>query len=125
MGSSFVLALALALRSGSSRRGCRARVRRGDQSVLLRRRLDADLLAGAGADPGLRGRAGLAAGGRNRGGGTAISPTGLRHLVLPVATLTLASIGGYTRYIRAAMREALAPGPHPHGARQGRGRDAA
>jgi peptide/nickel transport system permease protein len=32
----------------------------------------------------------------------------LSHLVLPVATLTLASIGGYTRYIRAAMREALA-----------------
>jgi peptide/nickel transport system permease protein len=32
----------------------------------------------------------------------------LRHLVLPVATLTLASIGFYTRYVRAAMREALA-----------------
>ena len=32
----------------------------------------------------------------------------LHHLVLPVATLTLASIGGYTRYVRAAMREALA-----------------
>jgi peptide/nickel transport system permease protein len=32
----------------------------------------------------------------------------LRHLVLPVATLTLASLGGYTRYVRAAMREALA-----------------
>src|SRR5207248_11421284 len=31
----------------------------------------------------------------------------LSHLVLPVATLTLASIGGYTRYVRAAMREAL------------------
>ena len=31
-----------------------------------------------------------------------------RHLVLPVATLTLASVGGYTRYMRAAMREALA-----------------
>ena len=31
----------------------------------------------------------------------------LRHLVLPVATLTLASIGGYTRYVRAAMRDAL------------------
>ncbi|HVH78216.1 MAG TPA: ABC transporter permease, partial [Stellaceae bacterium] len=31
----------------------------------------------------------------------------LRHLVLPVATLTIASAGGYTRYIRAAMREAL------------------
>ncbi|HEX3861563.1 MAG TPA: ABC transporter permease [Stellaceae bacterium] len=32
----------------------------------------------------------------------------LRHLILPVATLTLANLGGYTRYIRAAMREALA-----------------
>jgi peptide/nickel transport system permease protein len=32
----------------------------------------------------------------------------LRHLVLPVATLSLTSIGGYTRYVRAAMREALA-----------------
>jgi peptide/nickel transport system permease protein len=32
----------------------------------------------------------------------------LRHLALPVATLTLASVGGYTRYMRAAMREALA-----------------
>jgi peptide/nickel transport system permease protein len=31
----------------------------------------------------------------------------LRHLALPVATLTLASVGGYTRYMRAAMREAL------------------
>jgi peptide/nickel transport system permease protein len=30
-----------------------------------------------------------------------------QHLVLPVATLTLASLGGYTRYVRAAMREAL------------------
>jgi peptide/nickel transport system permease protein len=32
----------------------------------------------------------------------------LRHLVLPVAALSLTSIGGYTRYVRAAMREALA-----------------
>jgi peptide/nickel transport system permease protein len=32
----------------------------------------------------------------------------LAHLVLPVTTLTLASAGGYTRYVRAAMREALA-----------------
>jgi peptide/nickel transport system permease protein len=31
----------------------------------------------------------------------------LQHLVLPVATLTLASIGGYTRFMRAAMAEAL------------------
>jgi peptide/nickel transport system permease protein len=32
----------------------------------------------------------------------------LQHLALPVATLSLASVGGYTRYVRAAMREALA-----------------
>ena len=32
----------------------------------------------------------------------------LRHLVLPVATLAIANLGGYTRYIRAAMRDALA-----------------
>lgn len=32
----------------------------------------------------------------------------LAHLALPVLTLTLASVGGYTRYVRAAMREALA-----------------
>ena len=32
----------------------------------------------------------------------------LRHLALPVATLTLGSLGFYTRYVRAAMREALA-----------------
>jgi peptide/nickel transport system permease protein len=32
----------------------------------------------------------------------------LRHLVLPALTLTLASTGGYTRYVRAAMRETLA-----------------
>ncbi len=29
------------------------------------------------------------------------------HLVLPVATLTIAGIAGYTRYVRSAMREAL------------------
>ncbi len=31
-----------------------------------------------------------------------------RFLVLPVMTLTLASLGGYTRYMRAAMGEAMA-----------------
>jgi peptide/nickel transport system permease protein len=31
----------------------------------------------------------------------------LRHLILPVATLTIANMGGYTRYVRAAMRDAL------------------
>ena len=32
----------------------------------------------------------------------------LQHLALPVLTLTLTAVGGYTRYIRASMREALA-----------------
>ena len=32
----------------------------------------------------------------------------LRHLVMPVTTLTLVSAASYTRYIRSAMREALA-----------------
>ena len=32
----------------------------------------------------------------------------LRHLVLPVATLSLANLGPYTRFVRAAMRDALA-----------------
>jgi peptide/nickel transport system permease protein len=31
----------------------------------------------------------------------------LRHLVLPVATLSAASLGGYLRYVRAAMVEAM------------------
>ncbi len=31
----------------------------------------------------------------------------LRHLVLPVATLTIASVGGHTRYMRGAMLEVL------------------
>ena len=32
---------------------------------------------------------------------------GARYLVLPVATLTIATIGGHTRYVRAAMLETL------------------
>src|SRR6266508_3236501 len=32
----------------------------------------------------------------------------LHHLILPVATLMLVTTGSYTRYVRAAMREALA-----------------
>jgi peptide/nickel transport system permease protein len=31
----------------------------------------------------------------------------LRYLILPVATLTLASVGGHTRYVRSAMMEVL------------------
>ena len=42
--------------------------------------------------------------------GSSVSGFGdrLTHLVLPVTTLSLASVGGYTRYLRAAMRDALA-----------------
>ena len=40
--------------------------------------------------------------------GNADTADRLRHLVLPVATLTIANLGGYTRYVRAAMRDALA-----------------
>jgi peptide/nickel transport system permease protein len=48
----------------------------------------------------------LPAGGMT-GAGNGDAADRLRHLVLPVATLTIASIGGYTRYVRAAMRDAL------------------
>jgi peptide/nickel transport system permease protein len=41
------------------------------------------------------------------GAGNGDATDRLRHLVLPVATLTIASIGGYTRYVRASMRDAL------------------
>ena len=41
------------------------------------------------------------------GGEGANAADRLRHLILPVATLTIANIGGYTRYVRAAMRDAL------------------
>ncbi|WP_316976811.1 ABC transporter permease [Shumkonia mesophila] len=45
------------------------------------------------------------------GGTGAIGDAGLwerlRYLILPVATLTLASVGGHTRYVRAAMIEVL------------------
>ena len=44
-------------------------------------------------------------------GGTGRPDEGLlaraAHLVLPVATLTMLSVGGFTRFMRAAMREAL------------------
>jgi peptide/nickel transport system permease protein len=45
----------------------------------------------------------LPAGGVGEAGGA----DRLRHLVLPVLTLGLASIGSYTRYVRSAMRDAL------------------
>jgi peptide/nickel transport system permease protein len=109
MGSSFVLALGLALVLGT------AAARRPDS------RLDAaiNLLCFAGISVPtfwlalvliLVFAAGLgwlpASGIATAGLGNAADR--LRHLVLPVATLTLASAGGYTRYMRAAMREALA-----------------
>ena len=48
----------------------------------------------------------LPAGGTGAIGGTGFW-AGLQYLVLPVATLTLASIGGHTRYVRGAMLEVL------------------
>ena len=48
----------------------------------------------------------LPAGGLHSPGGGGWGDT-LVHLVLPVATLTLASVAGYTRFVRAAMIEAL------------------
>lgn len=39
--------------------------------------------------------------------GTGSAAERLPYLILPVLTLTLANLGGYTRYIRAAVREAL------------------
>ena len=42
----------------------------------------------------------------------------LRHLVLPVATLTLASVGGYTRYHARRDARGAGAGPHPHRPRQ-------
>ena len=48
----------------------------------------------------------LPAGGMGTGGETGLAPT-LRHMALPVATLTLANIGGYARYMRASMIETL------------------
>jgi peptide/nickel transport system permease protein len=109
MGSSFVLALALALGLGT------AAARRPNS------RLDAaiNLICFAGvslptfwlalililvfaAGLGWLPASGIATAGTRDLGDR------LLHLVLPVATLTLASIGGYTRYVRTAMKEALA-----------------
>ena len=46
----------------------------------------------------------LPAGGAGIGGGVLDQ---LRHLLLPVLALTLAGVGGYVRYVRAAMLETL------------------
>ncbi len=49
----------------------------------------------------------LPAGGLRSPGGDGGWTDRLAHMVLPVATLTLASVAGYTRFVRAAMIEAL------------------
>jgi peptide/nickel transport system permease protein len=109
MGSSFVLALALALGLGT------AAARRPNS------RLDAaiNLICFAGVSMPTfwlalililvfaAGLGWLPASGIATAGASDLGDR-LSHLVLPVATLTLASVGGYTRYVRAAMKEALA-----------------
>jgi len=109
MGSSFVLALALALALGTA------------AALRPNSRLDAaiNLFSFAGVSMPTfwlalililvfaAGLGWLPAGGIATAGASDLADR-LRHLVLPVATLTLASTGGYTRYVRAAMREALA-----------------
>ncbi|CAK0771703.1 Oligopeptide transport system permease protein AppB [Azospirillaceae bacterium] len=54
----------------------------------------------------------LPAGGNGVAGGDAVGGSvslgqRLSYMVLPVATLTLSSVAGYTRYVRSAMREVL------------------
>jgi len=109
MGSSFILALALALGLGT------AAARRPNS------RLDAaiNLFCFAGVSMPTfwlalvlilvfaAGLGWLPASGVATAGASGLGDR-LSHLALPVATLTLASIGGYTRYVRAAMKEALA-----------------
>src|SRR6202140_778701 len=109
MGSSFVLALGLAMALGT------AAARRPNS------RLDAAINLGCFAGVSMptfwlalililvfsAGLGWLPASGI-RTAGTSDLGDRLSHLVLPVATLTLASIGFYTRYVRSAMREALA-----------------
>ena len=109
MGSSFVLAFALALGLGT------AAARRPDS------RLDAtvNLFCFAGVSlPTFwlalililifaAGLGWLPASGIATAGSSDVADR-LRHLILPVATLTLVTTGSYTRYVRAAMREALA-----------------
>ncbi len=109
MGSSFVLALSLALALGT------AAARRPDSG--LDRAINLLCFAGVSLPTFwlalvlilvfAAGLGWLPAGGIATAGAGGLGDY-LRHLVLPVATLTLASLGGYTRYVRAAMREALA-----------------
>ncbi|HWB49897.1 MAG TPA: ABC transporter permease [Stellaceae bacterium] len=108
LGSSFVLAFAAALGLGIAA-ACRPRSR-----------LDAAINFGCFAGVSLptfwlalililvfaQSLGWLPAGGTGGGEASGVADR-LRHLVLPVATLTIASLGGYTRYVRAAMRDAL------------------
>ncbi|HEV2335715.1 MAG TPA: ABC transporter permease [Stellaceae bacterium] len=108
MGSSFVLALALALGLGTA--AARRPGSRFDAAInlccfagvsmptfWLALMLILVFAAGLGWLPA----SGIATAGMSNLGDRLV------HLVLPVATLTLASTGGYTRYVRAAMKEAL------------------
>jgi peptide/nickel transport system permease protein len=109
MGSSFVLAFALALGLGTA--AARRPESRLDAAVNLFCFAGASVptfwlalililifAAGLGWLPA----SGIAT------AGTSDTTDRLRHLILPVATLTLVTTGSYTRYVRAAMREALA-----------------
>jgi peptide/nickel transport system permease protein len=109
MGSSFVLAFALALALGIA--AARRPNSRLDAAINLfcfagisvpTFWLALVLILVFGAGLGWLPASGIASAGKDDVGDR------LLHLALPVATLTLASAGGYTRYIRAAMREALA-----------------
>ena len=109
MGASFVVALAVALPLGT------AAARRPDSRL--------DLVINLGCFAGVSvptfwlalvlilvfaaGLGWLPASGVATVGGAGLGDR-LRHLVLPVATLSVASAAAYTRYVRAAMREALA-----------------
>ena len=125
MGPSFVLAFALALGLGiTAARRPRFAARRRDQPVLLCRHLVADLLARAGADPGLRRRARLAAGERHRD----CRHQRYRRPAAPSGTAGGDADPGERRrlYALCARRDArgAGAGPYPHRPRQGRERGA-
>ena len=94
MGSSFVLAFALALGLGTA--AARRPGSRLDAAVNL------FCFAGISMPLGWLPASGIATAGTSGIGDR------VRHLILPVATLMLVTTGSYTRYVRSAMREALA-----------------
>ena len=123
MGSSFVLAFVLAVTLGTiAARHSEFAARCGDQPVLFRRGVDPDLLACPGADPGVRGRARLAAGGRggNRRGERS------RRSPAPSGAAGCHPDPGQRRRLYALCPRGDArgarPGPYPHRACQGRQR---